>query len=114
FLTMIHDAKRFILSHISIIEKAPPVINPPLYSVQRRAKFVDFFGTRPPAGSSTCQLLKSFGTLLCRCLRPFRLVGVLVFSPDGYLLASASGAETVRLLCQRRGASRDTLEGHSD
>jgi WD40 repeat protein len=41
-------------------------------------------------------------------------VNTVIFSPDGQLLASASGNSTVRLWDSRTGASRNTLKGHSD
>ena len=113
--SLIHDAKRFILRHMSVIESAPlqiyssAILFSPKVSIIRNLFLRNITWVRISAGleenwDSTLQTLEGHSAW----------VTSVAFSPDGSKLASGSRDQTVRVWDVASGQAEQTLEGHSD
>lgn len=107
---LVYDAKRFLLSHSSIIEKTPPqvycsaLVFSPKASIIRRL-YIDQLPkwiARAPA------LSENLGAHLQTLSHP-SAVKAVAFSPDGRLIVSGSSDKTMRVWDAATGAERRVL-----
>ena len=112
---MIYGAKRFLLSHSSIIDGAPlqaycsTLVFSPEASIIRRLymRHLPEWIVRAPA-------LSEDWTVHLQTLRHPSAVHAVAFSPDGRLIVSGSYDGTVRVWDAATGGERRVLQGHSD
>jgi WD40 repeat protein len=112
---IVYDAKRFLLSHSSIIEEAPlqiycsAILFSPETSITRRLysrQVPKWILRRPTISESWSPYLQT--------LSHSGWVRAVAFSPDGKMVASGSDDGTVRLWDAATGTERRALKGHSD
>jgi WD40 repeat protein len=111
---VVYDAKRFLLSHSSIIERAPlqtycsALVFSPEASIIRRLykRHLPEWIVRAPA------LSEDWG-LHFQTLSHSYSVNAVAFSPDSQLIVSGSSDSTVRVCDAATGAERRVLRGHS-
>ncbi len=108
----VHDAKRFLLKNRSIIEEAP---------LQIYASALEFSPNRSLIKALYANHIKSYpqinddwGSNLQVLEGHSGTVYAVAFSPNGQLIASASGDDTVRLWNPAPGVVHQTLESHLD
>ncbi|KAK3943402.1 WD40 repeat-like protein [Diplogelasinospora grovesii] len=111
---VVYDAKCFLLSHSSVIEKAPlqaycsALVFSPEASIIRRLYIHQLpkWIVRAPA------LWDDWSVHLQTLSHP-SMVRAIAFSPDGRLIVSGSDDSTVRVWDAATGAERRVLKGHS-
>ncbi|KAJ5157505.1 Pfs NACHT and WD domain protein [Penicillium canariense] len=115
-LEFLKDAEKFVLSHRSIIERAPLQVygsalafSPTMSKVRNmqwkeRLSFINMIAGVREGWSAHQQTLEGHSDG----------VKTVAFSPDGKTLASASRDCTVKLWVTATGAPQQTLEGHSN
>jgi len=114
-LALLYDARRFILSNRFMIDKAPlqvyyaALLISPERSLVRKQYYggIAFIQRDPKVEQKWSPLIQTFEG-------HSEGVNVVVFSPDGKLVASASFDSTVRLWDPATGESCGVLQGHSD
>src|SRR5438045_5473401 len=112
----VYDAKRFVLSNRSIIEEAPLQIYSSclIFAPEMALVRKQFEGQMPRSITRVSKVQNSWSSALLTLEGHSAYVNAVAFSPDGKLVASASGDRTIRLWDSATGASLQTLEGHSD
>ncbi len=113
---MVHDGRRFILSHRSVIEMAPlQVYNSALVFSPAKCIIRNMFSDQLPTWIQSLPMVEENWSPSLQALEGHSdSIRVVAFSPDGRLLASRSYDDTVRLWDPATGATVQMLEGHSD
>ena len=112
---VVYDAKRFLLSHSSVIEEAPlqiycsALIFSPEASIIRR-----LFIQQLPTWIVRVPVFADDWSVHLQTLSHPTAVNTVTFSPDSRLILSGSDDETVRVWDAATGAERRVLKGHSD
>src|SRR5277367_1579233 len=113
---MMHDGRRFILSHRLAIEMAPlQVYNSALVFSPAKSIIRNAFSDQLPTWIKSLSVFeKSWSPSLQTLEGHSSSVRAVAFSSDGRLLASGSRDNTVRLWDPATGAPVQTLEGYSE
>jgi len=112
---LVYDARRFVLSHRSVIEMAPlQVYNSALIFSPTKSVIRNLFLDQDQTWIKILPVVEDWNLLLQTLEGHSSSVEAVAFSPDGRLLASGSGDRTVRFWDPTTGAALRTLEGHSD
>lgn len=111
----IADAKRFLFTFRTIIERAPlQIYSSALIFSPRESLIRQNFEALVPSWIAKKPQVENTWTASLHTLEGHSSsVGSVVFSPDGKLLASASSDSTARIWEAATGAPLHTLEGHS-
>jgi WD40 repeat protein len=111
----VYDAKRFVLRYGWILEQAPLQIHSSaIIFSPKKNKVREHFLTQIPIWISVLpEVEERWGACQLILEGHLEMVSVVVFSPDGQLLASGSDDNTVRLWDPATGEPRGTLAGHS-
>jgi WD40 repeat protein len=111
---VVYDAKRFLRSHSSIIEEAPlqaycsALVFSPEASIIRR-----LYMHQLPKWIVRAPALSEDWSMYLQTLSHPSPVNAVALSPNGRLIVSGSGDNTVRIWDAATGAERRVLQGHS-
>jgi WD40 repeat protein len=112
---IVYDAKRFLLSHSSIIEEAPLQVycSALVFSPEKSITRAHYCDQVPKWILHRPSISENWDPYL-QILSHSNAVTAVAFSPDGKLVASGSDDRTVRLWDATTGTERRVLKGHSD
>lgn len=112
---IIHDAIRFFLSNIAIIEEAPlQMYCSALVFGPKESTIRQYFSHQIPNWITRLPIIYEYWDSYLPILSHSAPVSAVAFSPDGQLIVSASDDGTVRLLDAITGIEQRTFLGHAN